>query len=1009
MDKVARKLTVVILGLAALAGFSFWIFASPAAVAQDQPFLPTAEVCDPPTIHSAVGRVNVRNGPGVDFEVIALLEFLEVRPITGRTSFAGWWQVQLADGNSGWVVSDAVTAQGNLGVVPVVEVSLPGGASPAPPWNPTADPQCAAVAVEMTATPPAIEENEPAAATEWTAPLNLSQSGSSSEPEVAVEANGQFHILWEDEVDGLVYIHGADLAWSAPISVEVPFGTRDYYPDLKEDEPTPLFLPHLVADPGGRIHALWIDDEQGLYYSTVAAADFANFDAWTERVNLSVSALQLDVITDANGTLHLSYVHSLETETEPAGIYYRQLTAGAAEWSAAINIYDSRYFRSLPAEEAHVQIAAIGSSPTNQLMIAWDNRPLGRVYVAHSADGGQSWAEPFLVDGREPEDTAEAVNPRQIAVGALGNHAVLVWQAGHEETTCSQYYRWSTDGGASWEARHVFDLPRGCHESDQFMTGPDGLILLLATVVEVTEPKTYLQAWNGEAWSEPQEQPLLTQFQNPDTYLEVTYRCHQAALLNLTALVVVGCDEGGGKDVWLTQRAISGLAEWFPPAPVWQPPARITTNPDPVASLELVADGDGLLHAFWVDSAGTAVYYSSRDTVGWAQPAAVLTAPQGSSGQPAVAVDTQSRLLAVWSGPLSGQIYFSWADSSRALVASDWSPAQVVSEPGLVAESPDIAVSTTGVIYVSYAVPLNEGRGIYLVRSEDGGATWLPVMQVFDGIAAGWSMVNRPQLALAGNAIHLVWARYQVPFNGEPLAFFYTRSVDQGENWSTPALVAERPVSWSQVMSFGERTLHRLWYNGASSSLDLWHELSEDSGLTWGSQASATGFGQAGGPIWATVDNIGRQHVVGASGGTLLHWIWQDGRWTIDEPAELAADPDGELYALSAAIAADGSLGVVYGLAAEENSLFFTSRPLEWPSILPTPLPTWTPTPPSTPTATATPTPEPTPTVAIPTEVPITNGPLGNGNLDIALSIVPAGLLVMVAFLLGIRAVRGRR
>jgi hypothetical protein len=254
-----------------------------------------------------------------------------------------------------------------------------------------------------------------------------------------------------------------------------------------------------------------------------------------------------------------------------------------------------------------------------------------------------------------------------------------------------------------------------------------------------------------------------------------------------------------------------------------------------------------------------------------------------------------------------------------------------------------------------------------------------------------------------------VWARYQVPFNGEPLAFFYTRSVDQGENWSSPALVAEQPVSWSQVMSFGERTLHRLWFNGSSTSLDLWHELSEDSGLTWGSQASATGFGQVGGPIWATVDNIGRQHVVGVNGTGLQHWIWQDGRWSIDDPAELADDADSDVYALSAAIAADGSLAVVYGVAAGANSLYYTSRPLEWPDVLPTPLPTWTPTPPSTPTATPTSTPEPTPTVVLPTQVPTGSGPLGNGNLDIALSIIPAGLLVVVAFLLGIRAVRGRR
>jgi hypothetical protein len=1009
MSKVARKLTLLFLGLVVLAGSAVWIIASPTAVAQD--FLPTAEACGPSTVQSSVGRVNVRGGPGVEFEVIAVLEFLEVRPITGRTSYAGWWQVQLADGNAGWVVSDAVTAQGNLAAVPVVEVALPSGASPAPPWNPTPNPLCGEQAAEVTVVPTEVVESEPATVTTWTAPVNLSQSGSSNEPEVTVEANGQFHILWEDEVDGLVYMQGTELGWSIPISVEVPFGTRSYYPDLNETQPTPLFLPELVADPSGRIHALWIDDLKGLYYSSVAAAEFATFDSWTERQSLAAGALALDVLVDANGTLHLVYVHSMETETEPAGIYYRQLTSGATEWSAPIRIYDSRYFRALPAEDAHVRIAATGHTPTNQLIITWDNRPLGRVFTAHSADSGQTWSAPLLVDGREPEDTAEAVNPSRLVAGALGDHAVLVWQAGHEETTCTQYYRWSADGGATWSERLVFDLPRGCHESDQFLAGPDGLLLLLATVVEVTEAKTYLQAWDGGDWSEPQEQTTLTFFQNPETFLEVTYRCHQAILQNLNTLFVIGCDTGGGKDVWLTKRTLGGVAEWFPPAPLWQTPVLITSSPAQVLSLEMVADGDGLLHAFWVDSAGTAVYYSSRDNANfaWSQPAAILTAPQGSSGDPAVAVDIQSRLLAVWSGTDSSQVYFSWADSSRALTAADWSPAQVVSEPGLVAQSPDIAVSASGTIYISYAVPLNEGRGIYVVRSVDGGETWSPVTQVFDGIAAGWAMVDEPQLTLAGDDVHIVWARYQLPFTGEPLAFFHARSTNGGEVWSSPDLIAEQPVSWGRVMSFGQRTLHRLWYDGTNSSLALWHEYSENSGASWDDATSATGFGEEGGPIWAAVDNIGRQHVLGINGRSLQHWIWADGRWTIDEEAVLSSDLSSEVYALTAAVAADGKLAVVYGTTAEESSLFYTSRALEWPTILPTPLPTWTPTMPPPPTATATPTVQPTPTVPLPTEVPVTNGPLGGGTMDIALSFIPAGLLVVVAFILGIRAVRGRR
>ncbi|MCI0398742.1 MAG: exo-alpha-sialidase [Chloroflexi bacterium] len=1021
MLKVAYKLTIGILGLILLAGIAFWVFPGATVVAQEDQFLPTAEPCGAPTIQSSAGPVNVRSGPGVDYEVIGVLAFLEVRPIAGRAGSAEWWQVQMADGSLGWVANNAVNVQGDTTEVPVVEAPLLAGEeapTPGPTWNPTPNPLCPTpVASVVTATPGAATD-PPVETNTWTTPINLSLSGASNEPQVVVDANGQFHIIWKDDVEGFVYVAGDGQEWSIPAAVETPFGTRRYYPDLKEDDPTPLFVPHLVADPTGRIHAFWIDEELKIYYSSVDAADFANFSAWSSRQNLAESALQLDVVIAAGEPLHLAYVRPLDTAEAPAGIYYRQLASGESEWSTPAQIYQSRYFRSLAQDQAHVRIIATRSGEADQVLIAWDNRPLGRVLVARSGDGGQSWGEPFQVDGREPEDTAEAANPGNIAVGALGDNAVLVWRAGHDEATCSEYYRQSTDGGLTWGERLRFDTPRGCHDTDQFLVSPDGLLVLLALVDEITEKKVYLLAWNGEAWSEPQEQALLSGFENQETYLEVTYQCHQASLLESNTLFVVGCDAAAGKDIWLTSRPLGRPVDWFPPPPTWQPPVLIGAGPNTVPSLDLVADADGLLHAFWVQNEGAAITYASRDNLRWSQPTEVLRALQGGSGQPAATVDGQGHLLVVWSGTVSGQIYFSWAEAARALTPSDWTLAQVISEPGLVAQSPDIVVSPRGTIYVSYVVPLNEGRGIYLVYSQDGGSTWSPTVTVFDGVAADWAMVDRPRLAMTGNGdLHLVWARYQAPFNGEPLAFFYARSEDQGQNWSEPELVAEKPASWSEVVAFGERSLHRLWLNGNNDTLALWYQLSQDSGHTWTTAASATGFGQPGGPIWLTLDSAGRLHLLGAKGNVLQHWMWENGKWVIGEEAALTTDPASDVYALAAAIAANGNVAVVYAATgAEENTLSYTGRLLELPAMMPTPLPTLTPTPRPTSTVTPTPLPTPSPTVALPTEAAPSGSPvrraLGGDNslVSLALSFIPAILVVAVAFLLGMRALRlGRR
>ncbi|MCP4429159.1 MAG: SH3 domain-containing protein, partial [Chloroflexi bacterium] len=132
--------------------------------------LPTAEPCGiPPTIQTQ-NPTNVRLGPGSDYAVIDMLEYLEIRLIIGRAADAAWWLIQLDDGESGWVADDVVIVQGYTGGVPIAPPPPINGHTPTPgaPWNPTPLPFCtvtptptAAAAVEPTATsPPAATATE---------------------------------------------------------------------------------------------------------------------------------------------------------------------------------------------------------------------------------------------------------------------------------------------------------------------------------------------------------------------------------------------------------------------------------------------------------------------------------------------------------------------------------------------------------------------------------------------------------------------------------------------------------------------------------------------------------------------------------------------------------------------------------------------------------------------------------------------------------------------------------
>ncbi|MFZ0544434.1 MAG: exo-alpha-sialidase, partial [Candidatus Promineifilaceae bacterium] len=919
MSKLAQKLAIVFLWFVLL-GTAVLLLNPGRTVGAQEGEIATAEPCGDPTLQSIVGNVNVREGPGLEYDVIGTLATFEVRPVIGRAGFSEWWLVELASGESGWVAADAAAVQGNIAALDIVEApTLADGTTPTPgaAWNPASDVNCATSEAEATPT-----SETPS---EWTTPNNLSHSGGSSDPRMVVDSNGEFHVIWKDETEGFIYIHGNGTEWSDPVSLELPFGTRIYYPDLNETEETPLFVPQLVADQNGNIHALWIDDENGLYYSSVAAENFGTFSAWTTRQSLASAALQLDIGVDNNGFLHLAYVRPDDTEEAPAGVYYRQSVDNGGAWSTAAPVYLSRYFHSTAAEDVNIDLTTTRSEEVDQVLIAWDNRPLGRVFAAHSGDNGQTWDQPFQVDGREPEDSTEATNPGHISVGAMDNQAIVIWQAGHNGEICGQYYRTSLDGGQNWGPRQALERPRGCHQSDQFITTDEGYLVLVALVDEVTGTKGYLLAWNGQKWSEPQEQTTLTTFENPQTYLEIAFQCQQSMAINPNTLMVIGCDGGAGKDIWLARRTISDIVDWFPVPAVWLQPAVAGTQQGEITGLNVQADADGLLHVIWAQNGEAEIYYASYNELFWTQPTAISRALDGNSGQPVTVLDNNGRLLLAWTGIDSGQIYFSWAETARSLTPADWALAQVVSEPGLVAQSPQIVVDQSGIIYIVYAVPLNEERGIYLVRSEDRGETWSPTVKVFDGAASGWTIVDRPHLTVTANGnLHLLITRYQKPDEDQPLAIFYTRSEDQGESWTSPVLTAEEPVLTGDLIGVGLQTLHRLWFIEGNSGLEVWHDLSIDDGRSWSNPTSATGFGGVGEPMSIMTDAAGRIHLLGLMDNAVQHWMWEDNRWNVEDNAPLPEDLTSNIYALGGTTATNGDLAVVYAVEGDETTLYYT-------------------------------------------------------------------------------------
>ena len=855
----------------------------------------------------------------------------------------------------------------------------------------------------------------------WDPPVNLSHSGATTHPIMLVDSNGTVHVIWEDEFAGWVYTESGGDQWSLPLIGDLPFTSSD---DPSDDSYV-VYPPLLVSDSNGRIHAFWTDEEDVLSYSSVESSSFNDALSWQAPLQIAQSALDIDVTIDSQGNMHLTYVRTLDDGIFPAGIYYRYLINGGLEWSQSVILYQSQYFRSLTREDANVGIATADSYGSSHVYVTWDNRPRKRIYIARSNDSGQTWDTPLEIDN--PDSTTGLGTPFNIQVNADGEESLLVWQTGEPDASCTQNYRWSTDGGDNWSETQVMleDL-FGCPQENYLFNTSDGLTLLMTTI----QDQIYLLAWDGTQWSEPQAQRVVSGFEDPDTYAQVVFRCRQPDLTSDDNLLMVGCDEGEGGDIWFTSRPLGTVDDWFPPPQIWSSPTTLSSSSSEISSPVLVSDLEGSIHAFWIQtdeasSSGdeTAIYYARWDGEGWSRPSAVLHSPIGAAENPSAALDMNGRLLVVWNGNQSGEIYFSWADASRANNALEWAEPMALPSLSAAVISQDILVDGDR-IFVVYAIPLNEHRGIYLTSSVDGGKSWTDPVQIYDGVAAGSEMVSEPRLARTRDGrLHVIWTRYSLPGGVGPLSLYYAVSEDGGITWSEADLVVESSVFWSEVAGTGERTLHRMWLEETSGRQVFQHQYSQDSGLTWIRPAGIATFGDILGQPGLTQDvagNLHLQQIIESSDGKpeIQHWTWDGERWLVDEALPLTQEIDFEGGALGVSVSPAGDLGITFNGSRLDpidelpvQELYFSNRTVEVSEPLSAPAPL-----PSVPTEIPAPTIQPTPRLThipvepIPAERPQSGIiPLNNSFAGVIIASVLAIIAVVAVFGLYMLVVRGRR
>jgi hypothetical protein len=744
----------------------------------------------------------------------------------------------------------------------------------------------------------------------WTQPVNLSLSGIATNPLLAIDSDNMLHTIWVDAVDGYKYSQSVDGAiWTKPQTVKFPFDKKSA-------------LPVLLSDASGAIHVFWIDKSANLFYAKTTPADISIPSRW-QSTRLAPNIVNYDVVLDDQDVLHVAYINNLNTEATPSGIYYRQSFIGGGSWNGDVSLYESEYFRTATGTESSVRIATSNTSTVQRVYVTWDERPQKRVFLAISNDSGLNWSEAQPIKGIE--DTGGIDAPFNLNVAAANDKVLIFWQEGEPGTAmCAVFSQWSEDNGESWgDVVSVLGGRTNCPVSSKFIVqNEDYLVALLIGQGDPT-----LAAWNGNQWSNPQTQTQLPTFSNPLTLDAILLGC-RFDLVHRNRLYTVGCDQGGGGDVWFLSRPLAAVENWFALPKTWGAPAVISGKSETISSLSSAPDANGEIHSVWVQSSLSengsqkfALEYARWDGKQWTRPESIVSSLDSAPLQMTFTLDTKERLLLSWIDGDSGDLLISWANLEGANLASNWTKPVGLPSPSKLIGFPDIVVDGSGRIVIVYSIPLNEGRGIYAVQSIDSGKSWSPPMRIFDAVSVRWEKISEPKLSLSKDGVlHLIFSRNFVRA-GQPVGLYYSKSVDGGITWNNTQIISEGDIQWSDIVSYDDRTVHVLWQEHDGLVFANLSQVSQDGGESWGKTLDITGVNDSISPVALAIGGSENLHfiqllkdhnaaTINQDNLILQDWEWTGSGWEIASSSKLVIKGKGINYSLTADITSKGSLVV---------------------------------------------------------------------------------------------------
>lgn len=248
------------------------------------------------------------------------------------------------------------------------------------------------------------------------------------------------------------------------------------------------WMPQAATGPGDQIHLAFVNGGV-LWYSHVLAREADQVKAWSTPIRLSdYGVTNASIAVSRDGVIRIAYTHFVGVKKE---IYYL-FSSDGENWSLPEDILDVK-------SQTNDIISRIAVDENERIHVVIGETYFGgnAVYYLRSSDSGKTWSPPLVVDQQDSRYKSP-YTPSLISVITRGKDEVhLIWDGA---PMGQRWHQWSDDGGKTWkQAVQLSADVRGLTGTNAMAFDKTGRLYLFTMGLKGTAP--YYATWLDGTWS----------------------------------------------------------------------------------------------------------------------------------------------------------------------------------------------------------------------------------------------------------------------------------------------------------------------------------------------------------------------------------------------------------------------------------------------------------------------------------------------------------------------------